>query len=188
MRAFIALELPEPVRSALAALQSQLAASGADVAWVKPDRLHVTMRFLGEITDEQRQRVEAGARRMASETSPFTVQLTEPGAFPSARAPRVLWVGIGEGKDQLVKLAEGLEQASVHAGLNAEERGFVAHVTVGRARTSTRMKELSDALASVRWEPPPAFTAESLTLFQSVLQRSGPVYTALARLSMSSAD
>lgn len=188
MRAFIALELPEPVRAALADLQSQLAQSGADVAWVHPLRLHVTMRFLGEITDAQRRQLEAGAGRIASASPPFDVRLTQPGAFPSMRAPRVVWVGIGQGSDALVELAEGLERESVKAGLQEEERGFVAHVTIGRVRSPKKLQALSDALAAGRWQAPAPFEADSLTLFESVLQRGGPVYTALARLSMSSAD
>lgn len=184
MRAFLAVELPEPIRAALASLQRRLAESRADVAWVQPPNLHLTMRFLGEITEAQRQQIEAATRRIAAGMSPFQVSLAHLGAFPSLRAPRVLWVSIEQGKDRLMALAKGLEQESVNAGLQPEERAFVAHVTIGRVRSATRRVELSRALSTAPRprSGPPACAAQALTLFQSTLQRDGAVYTVLAKL------
>ena len=190
MRAFLAVELPEPVQASLASLQCQLAAGRADVTWVQPTNLHLTMRFLGEISDAQRQQIEAGARRIAAGMAPFHVSLGTPGAFPSMRAPRGIWVGMTQGHKQLTELSKGLEQESVAAGLQpvadpangGKERGFVAHVTIGRARSPKRMEELSAALAATRWEPPMAFLASAVTFFQSTLRPDGRVYSVLAQL------
>ena len=99
MRAFIALSLPSSAQSSLASLQQSLAVSGADVTWVQPQNLHVTMKFLGEITDEQRQTIEALLRRVASGAAPFSLGLEGVGAFPSLAAPRVIWTGIAAGND-----------------------------------------------------------------------------------------
>src|SRR3989338_10233288 len=101
MRAFLAIELPEAVRARLAALQRDLASAKADVKWVDPNHLHVTMRFLGEIAEPQRQAVAVLIERVAGATAPMRLQLVELGAFPSPSAPRVLWVGIQEGREAL---------------------------------------------------------------------------------------
>ena len=179
MRAFIALSLPSGVQSSLASLQQSLAVSGADVTWVQPRNLHVTMKFLGEITDEQRQKVEALLRRVASDAAPFSLGLEGVGAFPSLRAPRVMWVGVAAGKDTVVRLARAIEEGAEGASLAKEERPFAAHVTLGRVRSATRREALSRALRDAVWTSPAPFRIGALRLYQSLLGSSGPTYTAL---------
>jgi 2'-5' RNA ligase len=182
MRAFIAVELPEAVRAALTRVQRALAASGADVKWVEPENLHLTMRFLSEISEGQGEAVKQLVERVAAGTPPVTMSLRELGAFPSMEAARVIWVGVEEGKDKLTRLAEQIEEGCRASGLPAEERPFAAHVTLGRVRSSKRRRELSDALARLAWEAPPPWDARTLTLFQSVLSSSGPRYTPLLQV------
>ena len=88
MRAFIGVSLPETVRASLAGLQRQLGESGADVKWVEPENLHVTLKFLDEITDEQRGHVEALLKQIAEGEESFMLGLKPVGAFPSVHAPR----------------------------------------------------------------------------------------------------
>jgi 2'-5' RNA ligase len=181
MRAFIAVELPEAVRAALAHVQQALAASRADVKWVEPENLHLTMRFLGEISDAQGEAVKQLVERVAASGPPVTMNLRELGAFPSVGAPRVIWVGVEQGRDDLTRLAEQIEEGCRGLGLSAEPRPFAAHVTLGRVRSPKRRRELSDALARLTWEPPPPWDARALTLFQSVLSSSGPRYTPIVQ-------
>ena len=182
MRAFIAIELPDEVRWALAQLQQRLAGSGADVKWVEPEHLHVTMKFLGEITEEQRRAVEAMLRQVARALSPFPLSLRALGAFPSMRSPRVIWVGVAEGKEPLVRLAEGIEREGAAAALQKEERPFAAHVTLGRVRSPRGHQALVELLEHTDWSPPPSWTADHVTLYQSVLSSSGPTYSVLAEI------
>jgi len=180
MRAFIAIALPEEVREALAQLQRALAASRADVKWVERDNLHVTLKFLGEITDAQRQEVEAMLRRLAGPEEPFTLGVRELGAFPSAAAPRVLWVGLDDGREQAQRLAEAIEREGAALPLLKEERPFAAHVTIGRVRSKSHRQELTRLLRGLGWQPPSPWRATSLALYQSVLGSGGPRYTVLA--------
>ena len=180
MRAFLAVELSDAARTALARLQQQLAATGADVKWTEEENLHITMRFLREITEEQRQGIEAVLRGVATQTNTMPVQLTGLGAFPSMSSPRVLWVGIGAGQEALTKIAEEIERGIVALGLPKADHPFSAHVTLGRVRSSRRRQELSRALTGARWDPPEPFVADHLTLVQSVLAPTGPTYTTLA--------
>lgn len=180
MRAFIALTLPPPVREALAGLQQQLASAGADVGWVKPDQLHMTVKFLDDITEDQRRQVEVMLREVIAAQPVWTMALDHLGAFPKLEAPRILWVGAGAGREPLVQLARQIEQGAARLSLRREERPFSAHVTIGRVRSGRGLPELAHALQAARWDPPAPWPVESLTLYQSVLTSKGPTYTTLA--------
>ena len=186
MRAFIAAALPDEVRGALRALQQKLALSGADVKWVEPDHLHVTLKFLGEIDEEQRRGVEALMARSAADQAPFTAALGGLGGFPSMAAPRVIWAGLGAGQDAFVQLAERLESGSGRLRLPASERPFSAHLTLGRVRSPRGLGALVRALQTMDWTPPPPWAVERVTLYQSVLGAGGPRYTVLAEVPLNS--
>lgn len=183
MRAFIAIELPADVRAALSRLQQQLAGSGADVKWVEAAHLHLTLRFLGEITDEQRAAVERWLGEAAGRERPMAAGLSDLGAFPSPSAPRVLWVGMNKGAAELAEAAARVDEGLLRLGFPAEARGFVAHITLGRVRSSRGRAALVRQLAAVRWQPPPAWTITHVTLYQSLLSAAGARYTVLARMS-----
>jgi len=180
MRAFIAVELPDAVRAALARVQQALAESRADVKWVEPENLHLTMRFLGELSDAQGETVTQLVERVAASNPPVTMSLRELGAFPSAGSPRVVWVGVGQGQDALRNVAKQLEGGLQHLGLPGEEREFAAHVTLGRVRSPKNRAQLVEHLTAVSWTPPPPWSVERLTLFQSTLTSAGPLYAVLA--------
>lgn len=184
MRAFIAVELPTDIRRALAHLQSQLAQARADVKWTEEENLHVTMRFLGEITESQRQGIEEKLRSVASHHHVTAVQLTGVGAFPSIASPRIVWVGIGEGKDTLTTIAGEIEQGVVSLGFPKADHPFGAHVTLGRVRSPKNRAQLVETMRQAAWESPEPFTATHLTLFQSTLTASGARYTILARFPL----
>ena len=188
MRAFIGVSLPETARASLAGLQRQLGESGADVKWVQPENLHVTLKFLDEITDEQRGRVEALLGRVASGASSFTLAMDRVGAFPSLTAPRVLWVGLSEGKESVIRIAESIEREGQTIPLPREERPFAAHVTLGRVRSPRRREALSQRFQTLVWEPPAPFQVTALTLYRSDLSAAGPRYTALAEIPLAAAS
>jgi 2'-5' RNA ligase len=184
MRAFIGIALPDAVRSSLASLQRQLGESGADVKWVEPDNLHVTLKFLEEVTEEQRRIVEELLTRVADQERSFALGLREVGAFPSVRAPRVIWVGLEEGRESVVRIAERIEQACQTHGLRREERPFSAHVTLGRVRSPKRRDHLAQRLQSTLWQSPTSFQVTAITLYRSDLSSSGPRYTVLAEIPL----
>ena len=186
MRAFLALTLPDEVTRSLAALQRELAAAGADVKWVEPPNLHVTLKFLDEITEEQRRAVEVLLAEVGRDETAFALGLDRAGAFPSLSSPRVVWVGLGEGKERAIRLAERLEHDCGGLGFRKEERSFAAHVTLGRVRSSRRLPLLSRALRECAWRPPAPWTVTALTLYQSVLGSDGPRYTVLTEIPLGS--
>jgi len=191
MRAFLAIPLPPEIRQALAALQAQLADSRADVKWVEPENLHVTVKFLGEIDDETRRAVESAAGRVASAEPAFALAFGAVGAFPSMSAPRVVWVGLAEGAQAVARIAAGLERAGRAIGWRQEERPFSPHLTIGRVRSPRRRQQLTQALQRAAcphttpsgvgaWIPPAPWGVTGVTLYQSELSSRGPRYTVLA--------
>ena len=184
MRAFVAVALPEAVRVALASLRDRLADSGADVKWVGTEQLHITLKFLADITPEQQAAVEALLRDLARHHLPFSMGLQEVGAFPSLVVPRVVWVGVGDGRADLIRLAEAVESGVRGLGWPAEERPFSAHVTLGRVRSPKRLGALAETLRRTTWTPPPSWRAEVIRLYQSVLSPAGPTYAVLAEIPL----
>ncbi|MBI3615216.1 MAG: RNA 2',3'-cyclic phosphodiesterase [Candidatus Omnitrophica bacterium] len=196
IRAFIAVELPEALRQEVAAFQSELKSSGADVKWVELENLHLTLKFLGNIEEAQvpvlKEALAAPARGFPS----FTFHLEGIGAFPRTTSPRVVWVGVSEGKEKLVELAKTVERTCSGLGFPAEERPFSAHLTIGRVRSQERLAAAGgsrtrrfSALASLikrlqvaeSLGKTPA-SGEKIVLFQSVLSPKGPLYTPLAEI------
>lgn len=196
MRAFIGIALPDGVRTRLAILQQQLDASRADVKWVEPSNLHVTLKFLDEITQEQRLTVEALLGRVAGHERAFILELGHAGAFPSIDAPRVVWVGLEQGKETVVRLAQAIEREGQAIPLRrarpgtgpsraGEERPFAAHVTLGRVRTPRNRAALTQRLHETDWQPPASWYVTALTLYQSVLSSAGSRYSVLAEVPFS---
>ena len=184
MRAFVGIALPAGVRDVLVALQRELSQSQADVKWVEPENLHFTLKFLDEISEDQRQEVERMLGRIAAQATPFPIQLTRLGAFPSLTAPRVVWVGMSEGKEPLTRIAQAIEEGARAMGLRREERPFASHLTLGRVRSPQRREELAQRLRTLQWTAPPAWQVSAITLYQSVLNSSGPHYGMLADIPL----
>ncbi len=184
MRTFIAVELPEPIRAALTDVSARLAESQADVKWVEAQNLHVTMRFLGEMSEKPLEAIRARLEAIGRATPACEAQLSAPGAFPSMRSPRVIWMGIGAGAEALARVAAQIEEELRVLGVAPEARAFVAHVTLGRVRSSRLLDQLSSRLTEASWSPPGPFVVDHVTLFESRLSSAGPAYVPLARLPL----
>jgi 2'-5' RNA ligase len=185
LRAFFALELSAPVRAAADELARQLhrRPGGESVRWVKPENLHVTLRFLGSIPATSVVRL---ARCVAAETGriePLRLRLAAARIFPSARRPRVVAVGI-EPQAPLAELAAATERGVVVAGFAPEARRFRPHLTLGRIPPRA---DFPSVTASDTPEAD-AFDVNEVLLFRSDLHPSGARYTPLERVSLSSAS
>jgi 2'-5' RNA ligase len=187
MRAFVGLALSDEARASLEQLQRRLAESRADVGWVTAQHLHVTLKFLNEISDAQRLDVEAAMARVAAPQVSFSLALGALGAFPSLRAPRVLWVGVEQGAEAVVRLAEALEHEACSLSLRRDERPYSPHVTLGRLRSSRALPALLRQLRVADWHPPASWRVSALTLYQSVLTPTGPRYSILTEVPLGAA-
>ena len=189
VRAFIALEIPEAVRGSLLRLQQQLRAGGLRARWVRPENVHLTVRFLGDIPLGVIPPVCSALEGAADGLKAPELQVANLGVFPNLRRARVIWAGLGGQVDGLNKI-----KARVDACLQTvdrrlfpiENRRFRAHLTLGRFR-----KPVEEGLAAALKEPagddPLPFFAKTLALLRSELKPGGPVYTPLGRWTLQGA-
>jgi 2'-5' RNA ligase len=181
LRLFLAVLLPDEVRALLDLAIAPLAQDGRGVRWVASDLWHLTLVFLGERPATQVPQVLEAARA-ASTTSAFTLQLGGTGSFPTPARPRVLWVGVTAGADQLLILQRTVQASLVNAGLAEPDTRFSAHLTVGRLRDRVvppNLAAIGAQWSAQRLPAVPGFPVRSIALMQSVLGRGGPRYTAL---------
>lgn len=184
MRAFVAIVLPTPLRGPIAAVQAALRAAGADVAWVEPHNLHLTLKFLGDV-DEARAAALADALRAAVHPHPaFTIAVEGIGAFPSTRNPQVVWVGVSADPPSLGALAEAVDQTCAALGFPMETRPFAAHVTIGRLRSRRGVASLIKALQAVECPGGGPAPVDRVILVQSTLSSKGAAYTPLVELPL----
>ena len=178
IRSFIAFDIDsEAVRRNLTAAQSMLAQTGADLKLVEPQNIHITIRFLGDITPATVEKTFTEMQQVPF--TPFTVQINALGAFPDPRYPRVVWAGITEGTDQLKTVFSQLEPRLRSLGFTPDPKGFNPHLTIARVKTGRNKQQLSDFLAKNANYAFGAIKAECLRLKRSDLTPRGPVYSTL---------
>jgi len=193
-RIFVAVRLPATAAAAVEQTQEGLRQRAHDVKWVETENLHLTLRFFGEIDeDDLRSSIEV-VQTVTRSVTPFTIELAGVGCFPPAGRPRVIWVGMRSGGERLVQLAGQLDVAFGEAGLGRERRPFRPHLTIGRLRGPDRRRgqrrrkqrfgpapplqavpEIQAALTAARCGPLPVTVAE-VAVVESILRPAGPVY------------
>jgi 2'-5' RNA ligase len=184
LRAFIAIELSQNLKDILSQLQERLKRSQADVKWVKPDNIHLTLKFLGNIDENQLGRIKEIMKMVAKDIYAFTLELSGIGAFPKKEYPRVIWVGLKHTvQEQAKEIACQLEKELSKIGIPKEKRPFSSHITLGRVRSSQGRKRLFDELIRLEknflQEISPSFIVCHISLFKSTLTANGPIYELL---------
>mgnify|MGYP003345852389 CR=1 FL=1 len=188
IRAFVAIELPDELRHALAAVQTRLkerlayaANSSVRVQWVRPESMHLTLKFLGDIDEAQVPAIGEALEGIARGQSAFVVEASGAGVFPDLRAPRIVWAGLTGAADRLTQLAAAVESALTPLGVPAESNLFAPHLTIARVKEGQR--ELGRALASGNMLEQVgrvgALPIRALALMKSELRASGSIYTCL---------
>ena len=182
-RTFVALELPDHVRQAVAVLPRRFG-SPSGLAWARADQAHLTLAFLGELDDAALARVRRRAREVAASAAPFTADLRGAGAFPQPRRARVLWLGWGEGSGAVEALQARLANGLREDGIDLEARRFHPHVTLARARSPRDVFAIVRALETWRSEP---WQITALDVMASRLTPSGALHTRLERCPLGAA-
>jgi 2'-5' RNA ligase len=175
MRLFVALPVPSPAREQIAEVLVRLRGTEWPVRWVNADLLHVTLKFFGEVAPERYEVIAEALRYAAAGAASMPLRLEQLGAFPSARHPRVLWVGLNA-PPALELLQDRLERGFEAIGFPPEGAPFKPHVTLGRLREGQRLPlhALESETATVK---PVVCLADELVLFESLLTPDGPRYT-----------
>jgi 2'-5' RNA ligase len=178
IRSFIAFDLESnTVLKRLTEMQSLLVKTGADLKLVEPENIHVTMRFLGNITPSMVEQIYAEMQKV--QFTPFDIRIQGVGAFPDVRYPRVCWAGITEGADQLRDTFSQLEPKLQGLGFAADPKGFSPHLTTARVRSGRNKIELAKFIEENMKFDFGAIRANCLKLKKSDLTPKGPVYSTL---------
>jgi 2'-5' RNA ligase len=178
IRSFLAADLEPALLESLSALQGELAACKADVRWVRPEGMHVTLKFLGAVPVDLLGRIRAVVSSGICGVAPIVLRAHGIGAFPSWRRPRVVWVGLDDG-GRLAGLAQRIDELIEPLGFAREKRRFTPHVTLGRVNSMRRWAALEEHLKAHIDAGFGACTVQDVVLYRSTLQRSGAVYTQL---------
>lgn len=181
IRTFIALTLPEGTLQGVGTLLNQLQKTGAAVSWVKPDRIHLTLKFLGNVSSGQIEDIKDVLKKVAASTSCFSLQPSGCGAFPSLKQLRVVWVGLRGDGEALENLQRKVEEALIPFGFKPENRPFRPHLTVGRVRGKKGARSLQELLVANQRFEAEAFDVVELVLYKSELRPEGARYTPLFR-------
>jgi RNA 2',3'-cyclic 3'-phosphodiesterase len=194
MRIFVGIDLDPEIRARISRFLEGVQGFAADAKWVRPESLHITLRFIGEQSSEQVEAITERLRRV--EGSAFDIRTAGYGFFPTAKAPRVFWIGIQAGP-QLAALAETVDAAVAELGIPREDRPFSPHLTLARAGgrsgspkrqkgdgPNTTFAALDKRLSAMGEIDFGAMTAREFILYQSQLLPGGSKYTKLQRFAL----
>jgi RNA 2',3'-cyclic 3'-phosphodiesterase len=188
VRAFIAVNLPAEVRKQIQRLQAELqaAAGGAAVQWTKPEQIHLTLRFLGNVPAESIPRIRQALEDTVRGVPPFAVAAEGLGCFPHARQPRIIWVGLSGAMECLQDLQARVETETVPWG-EQEDRAFHPHLTIGRVKSMNikAASQLTRAWPSGTNRCLGNWQVDRVDLMQSILAPTGAQYACLASLPLS---
>jgi len=176
MRSFIAIELTEEIKDKLSKIQDELKKSNADVKWVDPKNIHLTLKFLGDVEEKRLEDIKRILKRISEKYKEFSIELHQIGAFPKISSPRVIWIGIEKGKLELSQFFLELEDELKNIGFKKEEREFSAHITIGRVRSGLNRIKLIEEIKKISSAPKLNSSVNKITLFKSTLTPKGPIY------------
>ena len=185
LRVFIAAELPVAVNSVLESVQQELKSLRLKARWVKPENIHLTLKFLGNINPVDVDIINGALVEAAGNYAPFALTLGGIGFFPGIKRPRVVWAGLGGDIRMLLNLQRDLEDRLDTAGFPKEKRAYKAHLTLGRIRDAVQPKTVGQAVQKFSDLGGQKFTVDRITLFRSDLKPTGAVYSRLKQVGLS---
>jgi 2'-5' RNA ligase len=183
MRAFVGIDINEAVRQNLLAAQRQLTGTGAQMKLVEPENIHVTMKFLGDIREDQTGAITEALRAAAEGVKSFEISVRGVGAFPNISYIRVIWAGVSDGREQIISIQKRIDQNLAKLGFKPE-RDFVPHLTLARVKSAAGKEKLVSFLKTMTNAEFGSSRADAIELKQSTLTPKGPIYSALARIEL----
>jgi len=182
IRTFIAIPLSDRIKEELSKLQEELKQNEAEVKWVRPEGIHLTLKFLGNVEEEKVQEIEEAIGKKIRKSSPFLLSLGCLGVFPDLRRPRVVWIGVEKGASEVKELARRVEKALLPLGAKKEDRPFSPHLTLGRIKGGKGIGRLKEILGSLEATKLSSLNIGRIEIIKSQLTRQGAIYTTLRKI------
>ncbi len=190
IRSFIAIELPDELKSKLFRLQAELKSTRFSfVKWVAPEDIHLTLKFLGNIAIHKVDEVIESIDKASEGISRFQLETTDLGVFPNLRSPKVFWLGIGGKLDTLIALQKRIDDVLEPMGFVRERRNFTPHLTLARMRESASSQnrhDFGELIAKTHFGIEYKIEVNRVSLMRSQLLPSGAVYNRLAEVKLKS--
>ncbi len=184
-KSFFAVELSAEIAAGVRRIQGALRERAVGVRWVRPEGIHLTLRFLGEVDPDLIEGIVRTTEKAVQGISPFTVGIRGGGGFPSAKNPRVIWIGVEDPSGMLTQLQARVEGGLEGLGFAREGRAYTPHLTVGRLRSGKgRGGALAQALDAIRASDLGTMDVQEVILFQSHLKPTGAEYTKLGSVPL----
>ncbi|MGA2517585.1 MAG: RNA 2',3'-cyclic phosphodiesterase [Thermodesulfobacteriota bacterium] len=184
IRSFLAIELPKPILRKIEEVEADLKSAHADVRWVNPEKIHLTLKFFGNIEESRIDSIFKSIEEPVRNIPPFSLKVQGIGAFPSMKSPRVIWMGLVNGSQILISLQKEIETPLEKIGFQSEDRPFHPHLTLGRVKSSRGKDDLVGRMEKHKEGEFGDFQVERVILFKSDLKPSGPIYTPLGELGL----
>lgn len=179
IRTFAAITVPPSVKKAVEQIQDRFKQTRAPIKWVNPANLHLTLKFLGNVPEEQVGEIKERLADAGKGISSFILKATEIGVFPNEKRPRVLWLGFSEASEQIQKLVGNIEHQLQKSGFKPGGRKFTPHLTIGRIRPHGKKSSISQIIQNEKNVSCDSIGVKCFHLIKSDLKPSGSVYTVL---------
>lgn len=187
MRCFISIELPRELKKEMDAATASLRASNADIKWVSPENLHLTLKFLGDTPEELLPRIKEELASALREKARFRVRLSGIGVFPDRRRPRVIWIGMQD-SDNLLLIQKSVDDAMAKLGYESEGRPFRAHLTLGRIRSQRGLDAVLRVFDVLKDMVFGDMEVEAVSVMKSELSPKGSKYSELFDIPLMTAS
>lgn len=184
IRTFIAIQIPADIRNKISTFQGELKAVGKGVGWVKPQNIHLTLKFLGETDEKIIDAIEGKIKEAAAGINLFEIKVHGVGAFPNMKRPRVIWIGAECENNVLSTIAGRLDRNLESLGFQSENRKYTAHLTLGRVKDPRNIEPVMEKVESNSNFEAGLFKAEQIELIKSDLLPKGAVYTSLVKVEL----
>jgi 2'-5' RNA ligase len=184
IRTFIAVKLPETVLAAIDGVREGLAAHGFNVRWVTTGNIHLTLKFLGEVDEDEVDGIAAVLTEAVHGVAPLRLAAAGVGVFPSAKRARVIWIGLSGQLPELAALQRSIEDRLARIGYPQEKRPFSGHLTLGRVKGLIVASRLTTAMGAFRDFASETFEVDRVVLFKSDLRPTGAMYTELRQVTL----
>ena len=181
MRNFIAVELTEELKKKIEEVQISLKKINANVGWVKPGNVHATLKFLGEIPEDKIEKVFEATKKALEGIKGFKLSLKDLGCFPNFRRPRVIWIGVEKGKEELALMQKKIEAEMERIGFPKEDREFSPHLTIGRVKSPQNIEKLSELIKITNFQTE-EIEVKEVVVMKSQLHPAGAIYTPLKKI------
>ncbi|MDI6744478.1 MAG: RNA 2',3'-cyclic phosphodiesterase [Thermodesulfovibrionales bacterium] len=172
LRCFISLELPEELKKNIYIPIEKLKATGADVRWVQPENLHLTLKFLGDTTEEQLKNISEKLISLAKAHERFYLHISGAGVFPNLKHPRVVWLGMHD-SEEVIRLQRDIDESMEGLGFKRDEKQFAPHLTIGRVGSLKNKDALMKELATLKEVDFGKIKVINITLMKSELKPGG---------------